>query len=150
MKKLILKVSVAITMFTSVGSIAQGKNQIQAAKDSVQQKITVISDDSLMKLNIIKFCDALGIPSEYNVRYKNIILPLCDAGVIVIDPKTNPYTNGSTLNLDLGNGRTDLCYMYIGTAQQNEILKRNILANRNLLVKGKVTNQTAKRWKVVK
>ena len=102
-------------------------------------------------MNIFNFCKAVGIPSDYNKRYEAIILPLCDAGKILFDKKSNPYVSGTSIadTMNIG-GRSFDCYLYIGTGPQNETLKRNILANRKLIVHGKVSAQNAKKWKVVK
>ncbi len=112
------------------------------------------SSQDLMKLNIFDFCKAVGVPADYNKRYEAIILPLCDAGKMMFDKKSNPYVSErkpflavDTMKID---GRSIDCYLYIGTGPQNETLKRNILANRHLLVKGKLSLQNAKKWKVVK
>ena len=109
---------------------------------------SVISDDSLAKLDIFQVCKALGIPSEYNKRYEAIILPLCDVGVHLFDAKTNPNCEGSE-SLDMY-GRLGICYCYVGNSFQNKILIRNLIANRDLLTDGKLTIQNAKHWKVVK
>jgi hypothetical protein len=130
-------------------AIATAQVTDSTATAAVVNTTTEVSDDSLLKLNIYKFCDALGIPSSYNARYENIILTLCDAGVIIIKPETNPYVDGKPLGLKFDDGRTDMCYMYIGTGPQNEILKRNILKNRNLFVNGKLPAANAKKWQVV-
>lgn len=102
------------------------------------------SDSALMKMDIFEFCKTLGIPSEYNKRCSEIILPLCEAGKIIIPANTNPYY-GQVSSVDEGD-----CYWYIGTGYQNGILKRNILANKNLITNGKLTPENAKKWKIVK
>jgi hypothetical protein len=124
---------------------------ILSIKTSFSQENTgVITDSTLMEMNIFDFCKALGIPSEYNKRYEAIILPLCDAGKFLFDKKSNPYVSKQeSLPIDI-NGRSLDCYLYIGTGQQNETLKRNILANKHLIIKGEVSLQNAKKWKIVK
>ena len=102
--------------------------------------------------DIKSVCKELGINPDYNKRYEDIILPLCDANKYLFDKTTNPYVSGENANdiIDTKNGRKNICYWYIGTSQQNEILIRNLYKNRELIKKGKLTAANAKKWVVVK
>ncbi len=106
----------------------------------------IYSDAELMKMDISDFCKAVGISTDYNKRYEAIILPLCDAGKMLF------FDKESSLALDTMKieGRPRNCYVYSGTGLQNEILKRNILANRQLIVKGRLSLERARKWKVIK
>ncbi len=117
---------------------------------NVNTAIVTPPDSILMKMNIIEFCQALKIPSEYNKRYESIILPLCEAGVYLFTAENNKYCRGIDKNTMMGE-KHQICYCYVGNSIQNELLKRNILANRQLIGKtGILSTVHAKKWKVVK
>ncbi len=122
-------------------------NAQSSTTDSLKKVTTKveISADSLQKMSLKQVCNYLGITYEYNKRYETIILPLCKNGIILFDKYSNPYTkNLADSNFD------SPFYFYIGTAQQNEKLKRNLIANRALIEKGTIPQKNMRKWKTVK
>ncbi len=92
------------------------------------------SDKELLEMTMLELFEVLGIPGEYNNRYHNIIIPLCEEGVVIFEEKGN--TNSS-------------CYKYIGTIAQNAKLARNIIKNRHLFKDGKLLPNAAAQWQIV-
>ena len=111
----------------------------------------VITDADILKMNIFEACKTLGVNPEYNKRYENIVLPLCDAGIVLFDGSMNPYVDGSDEgHLKEGLGDRWNCYSYIGTGPQNQKLIRNLVANKHLIENGTIAEANAKKWKIVK
>ncbi len=107
------------------------------------------SEEELLQMSIFELCEALEIPAEYNARYQAIILPLCEEKVILFDGSLNPYVIDDAADLDLIDKLELSCYFYIGTAEQNAKLVRNIVKNRHLFKDGKLTDTAAKKWVIV-
>lgn len=106
---------------------------------------TEITNDSLQKMSLKQVCKYLGVTYEYNKRYETIILSLCKNGIILFDKTSNPYAkNLADSNFD------SPFYFYIGAVQQNEKLKRNLIANRALIEKGTIPQKNMRKWKTVK
>jgi hypothetical protein len=106
----------------------------------------ILTKEDLQKMSLLEVCSALDIPGAYGLRYKEIIFVLDRVGIYIFDPKTNPYwSSGSYTSSDLV--KSELAFVYIGTTEQNEILKRNLIENKDLFVNGKLKNP--KKWKVV-
>ncbi len=123
--------------------------------------VSVPTDDEIRKMNIFDACKALGVNPEYNKRYDDIILPLCEAGVIMFPASSNPYGEAIYDSFDPVSGRPIYkhedgrvlymdCYYYVGTGAQNATLIRNMVVNKHLIKDGKLVAGAAKRWKVVK
>jgi len=148
MKKIILMLFVV--MIANTITEAQKKVTIKDSDGTVIYEMKQkLPDSVLVKMSIVKFCNELGIPSQYNKRYEAIILPLCDAGIHLFNAENNIYCKGVN-EKNITNGRSEICYCYVGNSIQNEILKRNILANRQLIKNGFLSVQDAKKWKIVK
>ncbi len=103
-----------------------------------------ISADSLEKMNIFQVCKAIGISGVYADRYYEVIVPLCEAGIMLFDAKSNQYADADEVKNNVHS-----CYWYVGSGPQNEKLARNLLANRELFQNGKLIPGAAKKWKIV-
>lgn len=82
-------------------------------------------------------CDSVGIPYDFHERFVVVLLPLCEEGVYIFTPPA----------------KQDLpcyCCAYQGTEQQNAILAKNLLANKQLFKDGKLIPGAAKKWKIIK
>ena len=95
--------------------------------------------------NIQDACKAVAMDCSYNSRYDLIDKIYEASGQVMFDKQSNPYTKDRTDDLP-----TNLPRYYIGTAEQNAKLARNILANKELFRDGKLTTTAAKKWKMVK
>jgi hypothetical protein len=119
MRKLVLAV---LTSLCIIGTApAQAKES--AAKNS--------------KRSLERALQSVGSPSGYDARYEAVILPLCRAGI-------NLFTE-----CNFSKDSPEYCYCYSGTEEQNHKLKRNIVKNRNLFVKGKIPEENLKKWVIV-
>ncbi len=105
------------------------------------------SEEELLQMSIFELCEALDLPAEYNARYQEIILPLCSQGVIIFDGSLNPYVTEDNY-MDIQEYELS-CYKYVGTAEQNAKLVRNIVKNRHLFKDGKLTDTADKKWVIV-
>lgn len=123
--------------------------------------VPVPTDDEIRKMNIFDACKALGVNPDYNKRYENIILPLCEAGVIMFPASSNPYGEMTYDSFDPVSGRPIYkhedgrvvymdCYYYVGTGAQNATLIRNMVANKHLIKDGKLVAGATKKWRVSK
>ncbi len=117
-------------------------------KSSAQQNLK-LSDDSLMKMDMDDFCKTLEIKPGHKKILEAIILPLCDAGIYLFNAQNNEYCYGLDERKSI-EGRPAICYCYMSTHIQNEILKRNILKNRKLIVNGVLSAKNALEWKIAK
>lgn len=90
-------------------------------------------------------CKTVGMDCGYNSRHNLIDTVYKASGQVLFDKQSNPYTKDLKDNI-----LTELPRYYIGTAEQNAKLARNILANRGLFQNGKLSPTTAKKWKTVK
>jgi len=136
-----------IFILVSIFVFSLSANAQSSTTDSLKKVIvkTEISADSLQKMSLKQVCSCLGVTYEYNKRYETIILPLCKNGIILFDKYSNPYTK------DLADSNFDSpFYFYIGTVQQNEKLKRNLIANRALIERGTIPQRNMCKWKTIK
>lgn len=104
------------------------------------------SDKELLQMNIFELCEALDLPAEYNARYQEIILPLCEQGIIIFDGSLNPYVTEDNY-LDIQEYGLS-CYKYVGTAEQNAKLIRNLVHNRHLIKNGRLA-EDLRTWEIV-
>ena len=132
------------------------KNQLEFPKDSIWQYITTqfvsvtivpkISEDSLRKMTLNQVCKILGVSTVDTVREKKIISKLYFAGVVIFDPASTPRE----IRAGISKSEEESACWYFGTKSQKERLKRNLIANRSLIVGGTVPKKNIKKWKVVK
>jgi hypothetical protein len=137
MKKVIFFLGVLLTVSTISAQVSKN--------DSLTENI--VTNDSLQKMSLKQVCAVLGVNYDYNNRYERIILPLCKVGIVLFDKNSNPYTKDLPVAVGVENSNW---YYYIGTSKQNESLKRNLIANRNLIINGTLSLSNARRWQVVK
>jgi len=99
----------------------------------------------LKKMTLLQVCRYIGIPADYNARYKEVILPLCHQGVVIFNGKLrkNYLQEVSYMKPN------EVCYWYSGQAKQNAKLKRNLIKNRYLFKNGRLIKGAAKKWIVV-
>ncbi len=97
--------------------------------------------------DINQACAEVRMNCSYNSRYALIDLTYQATGKVMFDKASNPYTKDMKDDsfLDQKPPR-----FYIGTLSQNEKLARNILANKQLFVDGKLSLTAAKHWQFVK
>ena len=93
-------------------------------------------------------CAQVKMDCSYNSRYDIIDTIYQSSGQIMFDNFSNPYTKDD--KDDNWKKFTSKPRFYVGTADQNAKLARNILANKALFVNGKLTTTAAKKWKIVK
>lgn len=102
-----------------------------------------LSEKALSNMSLADVCKKLGIDPCYNSRYGIIILPLCNAGIELFKIESNPYARNTK------HPEIYKCYCYIGTREQNETLKRNLIANRHLLENGEIPPTNLRLWKII-
>lgn len=149
---------------SSSNTTSQVSTAVEASTTPTAER-TVPTDEEIRKMDIWQACKALGVSPDYNKRYEHIILPLCEAGVIMFDASSNRYADESDEKemgvLDPTSGRYIAkdqsgktiyldCYYYTGTGAQNATLIRNMVANKHLIKNGKLVPGAAAKWKVVK
>jgi hypothetical protein len=81
---------------------------------------------------------ALGIGTDYNSRY-NLSQTLAKNGIPIFTGKLNPYVDE-----ELSDSTA-----YIGRAEQNAKLRKNLIHNSTLFANGTVSPESAKKWEVV-
>lgn len=96
--------------------------------------------------DINQVCAEVHMSCTYNARYDIIDTTFKATGKVMFDKASNPYTKDMKDDsfFDQKPPR-----FYIGTLEQNTKLARNILANKQLFVDGKLTATAAKRWRFV-
>ncbi len=142
-------------------------NELQAQVENVDvvldttKIVSAPTDDEIRKMSIFDACKALGVNPDYNTRYRTIIIPLCEAGVIMFPASSNPYGEMTYDSIDPVSGRPTYkqedgrviyvdCYYYVGTGPQNATLIRNMVANKHLIKNGKLVPGAAAKWRVSK
>ena len=103
---------------------------------------------SIFGQSIKEACAEVKMDCSYNSRYDVIDTIYKSSGQIMFDKFSNPYTKDD--KDDNWKEFTKVPRFYIGTADQNARLARNILANKTLFVDGKLNLAAAKKWKIVK
>lgn len=157
----VLSISLTVTVFaTANAQTTINIDELQASQavattpmvtvsDTVKTETVVATNEEILKMNIFDACKALGLSPEYSDRYDLIILPLCRSGVILF-----PSAEVNELKEDLQRNGRDVTYLeclgYGGSGAENAKLIRNLVANRHLIVNGKLVSGAAKKWKVVK
>lgn len=85
--------------------------------------------------------NSVGHSGSYSDRYE-LILDLCNSGVVLFDGTHNPYTSDDT-------DESVSCYQYIGNAAQNAKLQNNIQRNKSLIRNGALVDGAAAQWVIV-
>ncbi len=88
--------------------------------------------------NIDNVCVVVQMDCSYTSRYDLIDLVYDATGKVMFNKESNPYTRGAKEDAEVIRMLKRPRY-YIGTAEQNAKLARNIMANEHLFVKGKLT-----------
>ncbi len=157
----VLSICLIATVFaTTNAQTTINIDELQASQTAVTTPTAIVSDtakteaviatnEEILKMNIFDACKALGLSPEYSDRYDLIILPLCRSGVILF-----PSAEVNELKEELQQNGRDATYLeclgYGGSGAENAKLIRNLVANRHLIVNGKLVSGAAKKWKVVK
>ena len=93
-------------------------------------------------------CAAVQMNCGYNSRYDLIDTIYRATHKALFDKASNPYTR-TMKDSDSVEFKMEPPRFYIGTLEQNQKLARNILANQNLFVNGKISITNAKKWRFV-
>ena len=151
----ILGVSAALTIGGEKNASSQILND-HSKIGNIKVSETEIEDGSLEKMSLKQVMEFIGIPSDYSSRYE-MILSLYDNGKKLFDESSNPYITDNEHKKDIlvedpdtHKKRSEEAYIYIGNPEQNDILKRNIIKNRHLFIKGTLSFENIKEWVLVK
>ena len=96
--------------------------------------------------DIKESCAAIHMNCSYNSRYNVIDTIYRATGKALFDKASNPFTRDAKDGPELD---TKPPRFYIGSLTQNQKLARNIAANKQLFVSGKLSPAAAKKWRFV-
>ncbi len=110
--------------------------------------ISLVPLCSAQAATIQEACVEVQMNCGYNSRYDLIDTIYKATGKALFDRTSNPYTRDMK-DEEVRDMNTGFPRFYIGSGKQNQRLARNILANKQLFVNGRLSVANAKKWKFI-